>query len=255
MQRLLEVVARLRGPDGCPWDREQTLDTLRPYLVEESYELLEALDANDPLRHKDELGDVLLQVVLQSRIREEEGAFCLDDVAHTLCDKLIRRHPHVFGDVDVADADEVIRNWEAIKADEKGSGPGSVLDGVPRELPALHRAQRVQSRASRVGFDWADKRDVLGKVDEELGELKDALGQGDGPRVRDEIGDLLFSIVNLCRFERIHAEEALRQTIAKFSRRFVEIEKRVREEGRTLETLTLAEMDRHWDAIKREERE
>ena len=163
LEEAINVVARLRGDDGCPWDKEQTLESLKPYLLEECYELLEALDTGDSDLHKEELGDVLLQVLLQSRIRQEEGDFAFDDVARALSAKLIRRHPHVFGDVRVSDSEEVIRNWDAIKATEKGNKVGSLLDGVPRDLPALHRAQRIQLRASRAGFDWKEIEPVSRK--------------------------------------------------------------------------------------------
>ena len=248
------VVARLRGEDGCPWDREQTLDSLKPYLLEGCYELLEALDSSDPERHKEELGDVLLQILLQSRIREEEGEFAFDDVAHTLSHKLVRRHPHVFGDVSVSSSEDVVRNWAAIKAGEKGHKDASLLDGVPVDLPALQRAQRIQSRASRAGFDWEASDPVLDKIDEELSETRDAIASGNPGRVRDEIGDLLFSIVNLCRHENVNADDALRRTTRKFIARFQELEKRLSAENREPTGATLAEMDEHWDQIKREER-
>jgi MazG family protein len=178
IDRLLAVVRRLRGKHGCPWDRQQTLRSLKPYVIEEAYELLDAIDSNDRDRHQDELGDVLLQVVLQAQLRREKGDFSFDDVAGRLADKLIRRHPHVFGNVKVSGAGDVLRNWEAIKADEKTSGDRSILEGIPRHLPALQKAQRVQSRASRVGFDWSDVKDVLAKIDEELAETRRAIARG-----------------------------------------------------------------------------
>jgi tetrapyrrole methylase family protein/MazG family protein len=254
IDRLLDVVKRLRGEGGCPWDREQTLDSLKPYLIEESYETLDALESGDPARHAEELGDVLLQIVLHAQIRTEEGAFTFDDLAHRLADKLIRRHPHVFGDVQVSGSREVLRNWETIKAREKKPAE-SILDGVPRHLPALQRAQRMQSRASRVGFDWARTEDVVEKVEEELAEVRKTLDAGDENRTAEEIGDLLFAVVNLSRFLGIHAEQALDGTIAKFLKRFRKVEQRVREAGRGLGDCDLAEMDAHWEAVKREERE
>jgi tetrapyrrole methylase family protein/MazG family protein len=251
IDRLLEVVARLRGEGGCPWDREQTIDSLKQYLIEESYEVIDAIESGDSDKHAEELGDVLLQIALHARIREEQGEFNFDDVADRLADKLIRRHPHVFGDVSVKDSAGVLRNWEIIKANEKGSDRKSVLDGVPKQLPALQKAQRIQSRVARVGFDWPDTRDVVAKVDEELAETKEAIAGGDREKVHGEIGDLLFAIVNLCRFEKVEAEECLRASISKFERRFREIEKRVKKEGRELKDCTLAELDAHWNAIKK----
>ena len=250
LARLLEVVARLRGEDGCPWDREQTLDSLKAGLLEECHEVLEALDTDDPAHHREELGDVLLQVAMQCRLREEEGAFTFDDVAHDITDKLIRRHPHVFGETKVADTGEVLKNWETIKTTEKGGARESIMDGLPKHLPALHKAQRVQGRAARVGFDWTNVRDVLAKVEEELDEVRVEVDANDRQRTEEEIGDILFAIVNLARFLDISAEDALRKTIAKFTRRFAGVERRVRAEGRQLEDCTLAEMDAHWNTEK-----
>ena len=255
IDRLLEVVARLRGEGGCPWDREQTLESLKPYLIEESYEVLDAIDSGDPGHHAEELGDVLLQVVLQARIREEQEQFAFDDVAERIAEKLVRRHPHVFGDVTVNGAEEVIRNWEAIKAVEKGEGRQSVVDGVPRHLPSLRRAHRIQSRAARVGFDWPEVDDVMAKVEEELAEMREAMSTGDMAKVKEEIGDLLFAVVNLSRFQKIHAGEALDETITKFIRRFQHVERAIKDDGRELSDCTLEEMDRHWDAAKQRERE
>jgi tetrapyrrole methylase family protein/MazG family protein len=258
-ERLLSVVQRLRGEEGCPWDRKQTLDSLKQYLVEECYELIDAIDDGDVQQHLDELGDVLLQVVLQAQIRSEEGAFTFDDVADKLADKLIRRHPHVFGDVQADTPEEVIRNWEAIKAREKRAGvdgeetkPRSVADGLPRHLPSLQRAQRVQVRAARVGFDWDDVADVICKVEEELAETREALASGDVAHFKEEIGDLLFAAVNLSRFQEINAEEALDAAVGKFVRRFQEVERRIHASGRTLDDCTLEEMDAEWDNVKRE---
>ena len=252
IDRLLGVVDRLRGEGGCPWDREQTLETLKPYLIEECYEVLDALEGGDPQHHAEELGDVLLQVVLHARIRSEEKAFTFDDVAHGIADKLIHRHPHVFGDVEVADSKEVLANWETLKADEKGGQ--SILAGIPRHLPALQKAQRLQGRAARVGFDWDDIRDVLAKVDEELAETREAMRNNDPDHVAEELGDLLFAVVNLARFQQVNAEEALRKTCDKFIRRFSGVEARIAAAGRTLQECDLAEMDAHWNAIKREEK-
>ena len=254
--RLVEVMRRLRGPGGCPWDREQTFQTLKPCLLEETYELLEAMDGNDLALHVEELGDVLLQVVFQCAIREEEGLFSFDDVAAALADKLVRRHPHVFGDVSVNSSGEVLRNWEAIKQTEKGKKPDrSAIDGVPATLPALLKAQRVQAKAARVGFDWQDASGATEKIAEELSELREAVAEGDKAKMTDEMGDLFFSVVNYCRFIDVDAESALEGTNKKFSRRFREVERRVREQGKTLKACTLAELDAVWDAVKAEERE
>jgi tetrapyrrole methylase family protein/MazG family protein len=253
--RLYDVMKRLRAPGGCPWDREQTLQTLKPCLLEETYELLEAMDGNDLALHVEELGDVLLQVVFQCAIREEEGVFALNDVAEALVEKLIRRHPHVFADAVVDSSGHVLRNWEAIKQTEKGKKPDrSAIDGVPAALPALLKAQRTQSKAARVGFDWEDATGATEKIEEELAELKEAVSSGDRQKVADEMGDLLFSVVNYCRFVDVDAESALEGTNKKFSRRFREVERRIREQGKTLKECTLAEMDAVWDAVKDEER-
>lgn len=252
--RLLSVVARLRGPGGCPWDREQTLASLKPYLIEETYEVLEALDSGDSEWHKEELGDVLLQVVLHAQIRSENGEFDFDAVASSLADKLIRRHPHVFGDAVATNTGDVLRRWEKIKATEKKDERTSAVDGIPVHLPALQRAQRVQSRASRVGFDWNHVSAVMDKVEEELGEMREAMAAADAERTREEIGDLLFSIVNLCRFQDVDAEEALRATVAKFVRRFRQVERRVDAQGRAMTDCSMDELDALWDAVKKEER-
>lgn len=253
--RLVEVMRRLRAPGGCPWDREQTLRTLKPCLLEETYELLEAMDGGDLALHVEELGDVLLQVVFQCAIREEEGLFSFNDVAVALADKLVHRHPHVFGEVAVSSSGEVLRNWEAIKQTEKGKKPGrSAIDGVPATLPALLKAQRTQAKAARVGFDWKDASGPTEKIAEELAELREAVASGDKQAVADEVGDLLFSVVNTCRFIDVDAEGALEAANKKFSRRFREVERRVREQGKSLKSCTLAEMDAVWDAVKAEER-
>ena len=253
IDRLLEIMRRLRAEGGCPWDREQTLETLKAFVIEESYELLDAIDSGDTQKHKEELGDLLLQVVFQAQIRQEEGAFAFDDVVERLNEKLVRRHPHVFGDEKVADAKEVLTNWEAIKAKEKTTGRRSVVEGVPRHLPALMKAHQVQSRAARVGFDWPAVGEVVAKIEEEMGEVKEALREGERERIRAEIGDLLFAVVNLSRFQQFSAEEALAGTVDRFVRRFQEVERRLHDRGKTPNACTLAELDAEWDAVKRDE--
>ncbi|MDE0837944.1 MAG: nucleoside triphosphate pyrophosphohydrolase [Kiritimatiellae bacterium] len=254
VERLRAIVAILRSDNGCPWDREQTLDSLKPYLIEEAYELLDAVDSGDAKLHREELGDVLLQVVLHAQIRSEAGDFDFGDVAHTLSEKLIRRHPHVFGDAVADDSDAVVQRWEAIKQQERaGSADDSVLSGVPRSLPALQRAQRMQSRAARVGFDWECRDGVVAKLDEEIAEFKQALEQNDLEHASEEMGDFIFSLVNLCRHLKVDAEDALDRANTKFNRRFVYIEQALRQEGRSCQDATLAEMDRLWDEAKQSE--
>jgi MazG family protein len=265
VERLLSIMARLRGPDGCPWDREQTLATLRPYVLEETYEVLEAIDAGDPAAHREELGDLLLQIVFQARLAEEEGLFDFAGVADAISEKLLSRHPHVFGagarsadarpDPDapeVRDADGVLRQWAALKKKEneaKGRGK-SVLEGVPRELPALARAERLTEKASRVGFDWPDAAGARAKVAEELGELDEAIGSGDRARMEDELGDLLFATANLARKLSIPPEEALRGTLGKFISRFEYVEEALARRGVPHGGATLEEMDILWEEAK-----
>lgn len=255
MEELLGVIAALRGENGCPWDRKQTLESLKPYLVEECCELLDALEQGGRSEHCDELGDVLLQVLLQSRIREEEGAFDFCEVAAHLRDKLIRRHPHVFGSMQAETAEEVVRNWNEIKKAERGDAPPKrTLEGLPSELPALLRAQRIQSRAAKVGFDWDEITPVLAKVREEIQEVEDAIDNGDISGVKEELGDLLFAVVNVCRFQKIDAEAALRSACAKFARRFHQIEDALVASGERIEDCDLERLDQIWDAIKTSEK-
>lgn len=251
IEELLGIMARLRGPDGCPWDREQTLQSLKKNLVEETYEVIDAIDSDDRTQLREELGDLLLQVVFQSQITKEEGAFDFQDVARAIADKLVRRHPHVFGEATAADADEVLRNWDAIKRQEKGEDrPRSAVAGLPRHLPALHKAQQVQSRAARVGFDWKESLDVLNKIEEELAEIKLAMACESAERVRDEIGDLLFAVVNLTRFLGHEAEEVLDQTVQRFSRRFQYIETQVHATGRQMTDMDLNDLEALWQEAK-----
>ncbi len=251
VERLIEIMRILRSDKGCPWDREQSLETLKQHLVEESYEVLDAIDSHDREKLKEELGDLLLQVVFQSQLCSEEGSFTFKDVADRIADKLIRRHPHVFGDTRVAGSEEVLKNWERIKRDENGERPRSVTEGIPRHLPALHKAEQVQKRAARVGFDWNEARQVIEKLDEEVAELKEAMAGGDRERVRDELGDVLFTVVNLARFEGHHAEQALNDTVARFSERFRWIEDHAHEQGRALTDYTLDELEALWQEGKK----
>ena len=269
IDRLLRIMDKLRDPGGCPWDREQSLRTLTPYLLEEAHEVIEAIEAGDAQHHKEELGDLLFQVVFQARIAREEGKFDFAGVCDSISDKLTRRHPHVFGEVTVSGSREVVKNWERIKADErkaKGEAPRSAIGGVPVGLPALVRAERITEKASAVGFDWPDLSGVLAKVREELSELDAAIAQRrDAPagsaaahdlhgRVEEELGDLLFALANLGRFLKVHPEEALRGTVRRFESRFHHVEDRLREDGRSPRDATLAEMDRLWDEAKAREK-
>lgn len=248
-EEFVDIVRRLRRE--CPWDRDQTHDSIRQNLIEEAYEVVEAIDNGDMDELKKELGDLLLHVVFHSAIAEESGEFTLDEVVSLITEKLIRRHPHVFGDTVVNDQDEVIRNWERIKLDE---GRESVLDGIPSALPALVRALRLQQKASKVGFDWEKKEDCWKKVEEELQEFKSAAKQNNNDKeTTNELGDLLFSIVNYARFLNINPEDALRKTNEKFLKRFQIIEKKLKEQGKDINETSLEEMDSIWDKSKKDE--
>lgn len=252
---LVDVMAKLRGPNGCPWDREQNHRTLERYLIEECYEVLDAIEADDADALSEELGDVLLQVVFHAQLAAEEGLFDIGDVITRIVEKLVRRHPHVFGSVSVENAEEVLRNWEAIKRSEKAPGwRKSALDGIPKRLPALMRAMEVSKRAAKVGFEWEHLEDVFQKVDEELRELRDAVAAGREEAVREELGDLLFALVNIARWQRVDAEEALRTMLARFAARFRWMEDQARSQGRDLKDLPLNELDDLWNQAKRLER-
>ena len=255
MDRLLHIMSELRSDHGCPWDREQTVKTLKPFLIEEAYEVLEAIDSGDPQKHKEELGDLLLQVVFHAQLRQEEGLFNFEDVATAISDKLVRRHPHVFGDVQVSGSGDVLKNWDAIKKAEKTSAAEdtSVLSGVPQAMPSLMKAHEIQKRVARAGFDWETPEQAFAKIHEETAELQNAMAQGDKSRIADEMGDLLFSVVNVSRKLGIQAEEALQGTLAKFTRRYRAMERRIVVSGRDSKTMTLAELDQEWDAVKAEE--
>lgn len=256
LPRLVAVMRRLLAPDGCPWDREQSFETLRKYVLEEACEVIDAIDSGSRAALREELGDLLLQVVFQAELARREGAFAIDDVVAGIVDKLVVRHPHVFGDAQAKDSDEVLRNWEKLKAREKGER--GLLDGVPRSMPALTRAQRIGEKVARVGFDWEDARGSRAKVTEEVAELDEAIASGDRAAIEEEMGDTLFALVNLSRHLQIDAEGALRRTIDKFTTRFAHVEQRVREEhggwaatGGGDERLPLEVLDRYWEEAKR----
>ncbi len=253
--RLVALMRRLRGPGGCPWDAEQTHESLKRYLIEETYEVVEAIDKNDPELLKEELGDLLLQPIFHAAIAEERGEFAMADVIDAICDKLIRRHPHVFGDQVVKTADEQVERWEQIKKIEKGEERKSALAGVPPHMPALMKAQKLTEKAARVGFDWEHVDQVFAKVLEELHELEETMVDGDQARMEAELGDLLFAIVNLGRFLALNPEQALGKTISRFTRRFAYVEEAIHAVGRQMKDATLEEMDRLWEEAKLKERE
>lgn len=260
-QRLHEIVSILRSPGGCPWDREQTHESLRKNLIEETYEVLETIDDDDPDHMREELGDLLLQIMLHSQMEEETGTFNVYDVIQELNEKLIYRHPHVFGDLSAEDAEAALNNWEAMKAEEKkrkGTEPErpSAISGVPRDLPALMKAYKLQKKAAKAGFDWEDIGGVWSKLEEEIRELKEAVEQKHDPEKQElELGDVLFSVVNAARYIGADPEQALSRTIRKFTQRFHYVEERLREQGKTPGDSTLAEMDVLWEEAKSKERE
>lgn len=249
-ERLVAIMARLRAPDGCPWDKRQTLQSLRQCLVEETYEVLEAIEKVDATEHCEELGDLLMQIVLQTQIQHEAGAFDIIAVVDGICDKMERRHPHIFGDLTLDTPEAVRANWFAIKAVEKAHRE-SALDGIPTALPALLRAFRLGQKAARQGFDWPDVSGVIDKVDEEAAEVREALAAGDTEQVKRELGDYLFSVVNLCRHLGVDPEAALQSTNHEFSRRFRQIEKGLAAEGKTPKDVDLDELERRWQAAKK----
>ena len=253
--RLVKIMHRLRSPGGCPWDAEQTHESLKRYLLEECYEVIEAIDANDPSHLKEELGDLMLQPVFHAAIAAEKGEFTIDDVLDTVCDKLIHRHPHVFGDQIITSADEQVENWERIKKTEKGAERKSALAGIPPHLPALMKAQKLTEKAARVGFDWEHVDQVFAKVLEELHELEETLTEGDQARMEAELGDLLFAIVNLGRFLSLNPEQALGKTISRFTQRFGHIEEALHAGGRQMKDASLEEMDLLWEEAKEKERQ
>lgn len=268
---LARIVARLRAPNGCPWDAEQTHESLKPYVLEETYEVLEAIDDGDTKLLREELGDLLLQVLLHAQIEAERGQFTINEVMSDLVKKLVRRHPHVFTETSdasqVANADHVVKQWDRIKQEERNEKglSGSILDGIPSTLPALFRASQIQGRASRVGFDWDQPTQVVDKLDEELEELRnatkhgrshtpDAHSDGVNENVEEEFGDVLFTVANLARFLHINPEEALRKSSNRFTARFRRMETFAREAGKELTALSPAEWDTMWERAKQLER-
>ena len=250
LREMLEVIEALRAPDGCPWDREQTHRSLRPYLLEETYELLEAIEAGNTDDISEELGDILLQVFMHHAIAQEAGDFTIADVAKHATAKMVHRHPHVFGDVEVAGADEVLTNWEGLKnKEQRKRGRVSALEGAPKTLPALAWALSLQKRAARVGFDWKDKEGVLEKVAEEAEELA---AEDDRERQEEELGDLMFALVNLARHLRLNPEDALRTSAQRFYRRFEDVERAARDNGKDVREMEPEDLDRLWDQAKTE---
>jgi MazG family protein len=251
---LVKLMTTLRGPNGCPWDRKQTLPDLKPFVIEEAYEVVDAIDQDDRRALNEELGDLMLQAVFIAELTREEGTFDIYDSITAIHDKLVRRHPHVFGDVEAGNAETVLVNWEKLKQDERKAENKSVLSGVPQSMPALLKASRLTEKAARVGFDWRRTEDVFDKLDEEIGELREAVANGDQAHIHEELGDLLFTIANIARKVNVNPEEALQSTNRKFMRRFASMETQVRERGQNLDQLQLEEMDRLWDEAKAAER-
>ena len=255
INQLLEIMAKLRNPNGgCPWDLEQNFATIAPYTIEEAYEVADAIAKGDMDELKAELGDLLLQVVFHAQMASEENRFTFDDVAQSISEKMIRRHPHVFGDADIKDAAAQTENWEVIKAEErKKKKSDRTLADVPAALPALMRAQKLQARAARVGFDWPDTTGVIAKIKEELAEVEEALASGNKAHTEEEIGDLLFAVTNLARFVEADAETALRGTNQKFIRRFESVEDALKARGKNIKDATLDEMEALWNEAKKQE--
>jgi len=252
--RLVEIMARLRAPGGCPWDREQTFDSIKPYLLEETHEVMDAIDARDWDGLADELGDLLLQAVFFAQMASEEGRFEIADSLLAINSKLVRRHPHVFADGDAKTSDDVLRRWDEIKAVErenKGAPPPpGLLAGVPRSLPALVEAQKIAAKAAGVGFDWENVEQVFDKLHEELAEIDGARSSGNPAKIEDEIGDLLFVVVNIARFLKVDPEQALRKTNSKFRRRFTHVEEALAADGKTPQQASVDEMEALWQAAK-----
>ncbi len=252
LQELIKIMEALRGEKGCPWDKKQSRDSVKPYIIEEAYELYEAIEENDAGKIKEELGDLLFQIVFQCQLAKENGEFEMSDVIDGIGKKMIDRHPHVFGEAECRTPEEVLKQWEVLKKKE-GKLRESILEGVPKAMSSLLRAHRLQKRAAQVGFDWEKIDDVLLKIDEEMDELKEALKTKDRIDMEEELGDILFMLVNLSRFISVNPEDALRRTISKFIHRFRYIEMNAAEQGKTLSEMTLAEMDKLWDEAKKKE--
>lgn len=253
--RLVDVVAMLRSKNGCPWDLAQTHESLKADLIEEAYELIEAIDAKVPKKICDELGDLLMQVMLHSQIATDRNEFGVDEVIENLTEKLVRRHPHVFGSVVATDENEVLENWEEIKRGEDGNKDRkSSLDGIPHSLPSLQRAEKIQKKASRAGFDWDTTEDVLPKLQEEIDEIEESIRNDDITEIEMEIGDLLFSVVNLCRFLNVQPEEALRKSTRKFADRFQRMETTLKRTNKTFKDYDLSTLDQIWEQVKQQEK-
>ncbi len=251
VDRLVAIIEKLRSPQGCPWDREQTHKSILSCLLDETYEFFEAAEQDDTSMMREELGDVLLQIVFHAQMAKEDNRFSLEDVAQEICEKMVRRHPHVFGDTKASSTTEVIENWEDIKDKEVGKEHReSIIDGIPMAMPALFRAEKVQRRVARVGFDWETTGPALDKVEEEFAEFRAALESGDLEHAEEELGDILFALVNVARHKKICAEDALRITIKKFDKRFRYIEKKMAEKKRTLTSASLEELDALWEESK-----
>ena len=255
LERLVNVMRRLRAPDGCPWDREQTHESLKKCLVGEAAEYLDAVDHKSDAEMCEELGDILMQVVMNSVMAEERDAFTLEDVARGISDKMIRRHPHVFGDVHVDNSAQVLVNWEKIKKTEHDDYRKSALDGVPRNLPAVLRAEKLQKKAAKHGFDWTNDADILAKIREEMAELEDAYKSGSRDRIDDEAADLVFAVVNFLRFRGENCEEVVNRASDKFDRRYRAVEAKLAAEGKTVDDTPMERLDELWNEAKAEEPE
>lgn len=253
LQRLIDIMAKLRAPDGCPWDREQNFDTIKKYTVEETYEVLDAIDRRDFADLREELGDFILQAVFYAQMASEEGRFTFSDCLDAINEKLVRRHPHIFGNETAGTGDEVLKLWNAVKAEEKSKkpeAPKGLLAAIPRSQPALLEAQQISKSAARAGFDWSDTEQVLAKLQEEIAEFREAHDAGSSDRIEDEVGDLLFTLVNVARFSKIDPEQALRRTNAKFRQRFGFVENQLLQQGKALEQTPLSELEALWQSAK-----
>lgn len=250
LEALVELMATLRGENGCPWDKKQTKVSIKPYIIEEAYEVVEAVDEQEPQKIQEELGDLLFQIIFYAQLLSEEDGIDIYDIMKMIHTKMIRRHPHVFGEIHVKNAEEVLANWEQIKQAEKKEERSSLLEGIPKDLPSLLRAHRIQSKASHVGFEWENFNQILEKLDEEFYEFRHAHKQGDIEKIEDEFGDVLFVLVSIARFLKINPDDALRKAIAKFTTRFSHIEQRMKAMGKEWKDMTGEEMDQLWKEAK-----